>query len=514
MNKEHKTMTATERVNLTPTVERRDIIIVGSGFAGLGLGSALKRRGIEDFVIIERADDVGGTWRDNRYPGAACDVPSHLYSFSFRPNPEWSRVFSPQVEIQQYLRDTAREEGLLPHLRFGQELLESHWDEQAGVWWVTTTNSTFTCRVLITATGHLSDAKWPAVEGLAAFSGQLMHSAAWDDSLDVSGRRVGVIGTGASAIQIIPELAQQAEHLVVFQRSAPYVGPRHDRAYTEAEKRSFRRAPELIDRLRADFFWDNEARFVERQAVPALLDEIATVALDHLAAQVPDPELRAQLTPDYAIGCKRILKSNDYYPTFNRDNVTLETRPISRVEGDRVVFQDGQSQQLDVIVAATGFEATDLPIAHRVTGRNGARLSEQWATGMQAYRTTSVHNFPNMFVMNGPNTGLGHNSIIYIIESQIDYILGALEYMTTTDASVLEVTAEAETAFAEDLDARSQGTVWLTGGCSNWYVDPRNGRLTTVWPDFAHSFRQENSTFDPTPYVVRELAGAASEVVS
>lgn len=495
-------------------VEHHDVIIVGSGFAGIGMASQLRERGYTDFVIVERADDVGGTWRDNRYPGAACDVPSHLYSFSFRPNPNWSRVFSPQREIFGYLRDTVVERGLEDHLRLGEELLSARWDEGNEIWHVKTSRAAYTGRILVTATGHLSDPKLPNIAGLQDFAGSLFHSATWDEDTDLSGLRVGIIGTGASAIQIIPEVAAVAKNLVVFQRSAPYVTPRHDRAYSDAEKRSFERVPQLIEELRSELFWNNEARFVERLAVPALLADTARVALDHLASQVSDPELRAKLTPNYEIGCKRILKSNDYYPALARENVRVETVGIERVDGHDVVLADGARTELDVIISATGFEASDLPISYRITGRDEVLLADQWRTGMQAYATTTVHNFPNMFVMNGPNSGLGHNSIIYIIEAQIDYILGALHHMGKTGTSVLEVTREAEEEYASDLDARSQGTVWLTGGCHNWYVDERNGRLTTVWPDFAHAFRDENSIFSPEGYVEqaesdRDLVGAA-----
>ncbi|MET4638881.1 cation diffusion facilitator CzcD-associated flavoprotein CzcO [Mycetocola sp. 2940] len=493
-----------------PTEHDVEILIAGSGFAGLGIAAALKRSGREDFVIIERAGDVGGTWRDNRYPGAACDVPSHLYSFSFRPNPQWSRVFSPQAEIFGYLRETAREEGLLPHVKFHEELLQAEWIESDNSWRVRTSSSVYRARVLITATGHLSDPKMPAIEGLDGFTGTLFHSATWDESIDLAGKRVGVVGSGASAIQIIPELQKTAEKLVVFQRSAAYVTPRHDRSYSEAEKRAFKRAPRLISQMRSELFWANEARFVERQAVPRLLDEVTKVALDHLAAQVTDPQLRAALTPNYRIGCKRILKSNDFYPALQQDNVHLDTRGIARIEGSDIVLADGSRHELDVLVMATGFEASDLPIAHRVVGVDDTLLADQWKSGMQAYATTSVHNFPNLFIMNGPNSGLGHNSIIYIIETQVEYIMGALDHMDAEHVEVIEVTAEAEEAYAADLDARSQGTVWLTGGCENWYVDPRNGRLTTVWPDFAHTFREENAVFVASPYVLTPKMSAVA----
>lgn len=495
-------------------IQRHEYLIIGTGFAGIAMGAQLKRSGRHDFLILERAGDVGGTWRDNHYPGAACDVPSHLYSFSFRPNPTWSRIFSPQAEIQQYLRDTAEEEGLLEQIRFGRELVGADWDEATAEWVVRTSDGTFAARFLITATGHLSDPKYPDIAGLDQFDRPIFHSATWDDSLDLTGLRVGVIGSGASAIQIVPEMAKVASELVVFQRSPAYITPRHDRAYSKAEQRAFARAPELIEELRSELFWANEARFVERQAVPRLLEEVSQVALDHLGAQVSDPELRAKLTPEYRIGCKRILKSNDFYPALTEQHVTLETTGIDHAEAGAIVHVDGTRHELDVLVLATGFEAADLPIAHRITGRDGILLADQWQTGMQAYATTAVHNFPNLFIMNGPNSGLGHNSIIYIIEVQVEYIAAALDYTDAQGLTAIEVTREAEDAYAENLDQRSQGTVWLTGGCENWYVDPRNGRLTTVWPDFSHAFREENATFVPDAYRVvhaAELTAASAE---
>lgn len=484
-----------------------DVIIVGTGFAGLGMGAQLRRRGRTSFVLLERAQDVGGTWRDNHYPGAACDVPSHLYSFSFRKNPEWSRTFSPQPEILRYLRDAAHDEGLMPHIRFGAELLDARWDGRTGRWTVSTPRGTFTGKVLITAAGHLSDPKRPAIPGLDSFTGRVFHSAEWDHGCEVAGKRVGVVGSGASAVQIVPALAGTAAALTVFQRSAPYVTPRHDRAYSEIEKSTFRRLPERIDALRAELFWTNESRFVERQAVPTMLARISGVALAHLNAQVSDPVLRQKLTPDYQIGCKRILKSDDYYPALCRPDVTLETGGIARVEGDTVITEDGGRHRLDVLVLATGFEASDLPIAHRITGEDGVLLADQWRTGMQAYATTAVHGFPNLFIMNGPNSGLGHNSVVYVIESQTDYILGALEFMGRENIGALVVSAEAEEEYARGLDGRGRETVWMTGGCRTWYVDPRNGRLTTLWPDFAHAFREENSTFEPGPYTARRTPG-------
>lgn len=485
------------RANLTET----SIIVIGSGFGGLGVGAKLKQNGYDDFVILERAQDVGGTWRDNTYPGVACDVPSHLYSFSFLPNPEWTRVYSPGGEIQAYLRQCARETGLLPHIHFGAEMLNAQWDEDAQQWEVETPRGTWRGRYLITAAGVLSDAHMPSIPGLDGFTGTLFHSARWNHSSSLEGKRIGVVGSGASAIQIVPELAKAANELVVFQRHAPYIIPRPDRAYSATEKRMFARDPESIAALRSEIFWFGEAAFAQRRGIPRFLEEARDLALGHLAAQVGDQALRAQLTPDYEIGCKRILISNDYYPTFSRSNVTLETSALARVEDGRVVAASGRAYDLDVLVFATGFEVTEPPFALRVYGRSGGSLASRWNEGMQALDSITVSGFPNLFMINGPNTGLGHHSMVYIIEAQVDYILGALAFARDNAVAVLDPQRQAEDAYVDRLHRRSQGTVWLDGGCKSWYLDPTSGHLTVLWPDFAYAFRDENGTFKPGAYV-------------
>lgn len=482
------------------TMQPVDVIIIGTGFSGLAMGAQLKRRGQDSFVLLERANDVGGTWRDNQYPGAACDQPSHMYSLSFRLNPDWTSVFSAQPEIWEYLRATARGEHLMPHIRLNTEVQNAGWDERRQQWTVTTTTGTYTGRVLISAAGLLSEPKVPEIKGLDTFSGDLFHSARWDHQTSLVGKRVGVIGNGASGVQIIAEVAKEAGHLTVFQRTPHWIVPRADRDYTEAEKGMFRKDPEAMQRLRTSMFWENEERFAQRAAIPSLLAKATEVALKHLEAQVPDPELRAKLTPDYEIGCKRILKSSDYYPALSRSNVTLATGGIQHIESDAVITPDGTRHQLDALVLATGFEATDLPIAKRIHGRGGRSLSERWANGAEAYKTTSIHGFPNLFVLGGPNTGIGHNSQVYMFEAQIEHVLGALSHMTDNRIHALEVTTAAEDEFRDSLDRRAATTVWLTGGCNTWYIDPRSGRLTTLWPDYSHTFQEEIAPFDPTDY--------------
>ena len=495
------TASATQALTDQPqrTAAHAKIAIIGSGFAGLGLAIQLRRRGEHDFIVLERAGDVGGTWRDNTYPGAACDIQSHLYSYSFRPNPDWTRVYATQPEIHAYLREAAVDEGVMPHIRFGAELLESRWQADAGHWALETTVGSFTADFVVTAAGHLSDPKLPAITGLERFAGTMFHSAQWDHSFEAEGKRIGVIGSGASGIQIVPELAKAAAQLTVFQRSAPYVIPRVDHEYSDAQKSMFRRMPETAQALRDELYWGNEARFPQRRGIADFIAKIEATALDHLHGQVPEGDVRDKLTPDYMIGCKRILISNDYYPTFLRDNVTLETSGIVEVTETGIHTNDGDVE-LDALVLCTGFEAADLPITHRVFDAEGRSMAESWTQGGAAYACSTVAGYPNLFIMNGPNSGLGAGSIIYIIESQIRYILGALEHMAEVDASTIEITQEAQDAFIASVDARAEDTVWLNGGCYSWYVDHRYGRLTTVWPDFMTKFRREAGTFHPDEY--------------
>lgn len=493
----------------TGTVERVRVAIVGSGFSGVGMAIKLKQQGEDSFVVLEREAALGGTWRDNTYPGAACDIQSHLYSYSFMPNPRWSRVYAPQGEILEYIQDCARKGGIEPHMRFNSEMLSAEWDESRGLWVIETLSGIYEAQVMISAAGHLSDPKYPAIEGIESFEGTIFHSARWDHEAELEGKRIGVLGTGASAIQIVPEMAKIAGELTVFQRSAPYVVPRMDREYTEAEKGMFERLPETAKDLRRELFWGNEARFPQRRGIPAFIDKVTGLALGHLENQVPDPELRAKLTPDYSVGCKRILISNVYFPTYLQQNVTLETTGIERIEGNRVMLKDGSFHELDVLIVSTGFEASDLPISYLIRGANGSLLSDHWAGGEQAYACSTVNGFPNLFIMNGPNSGLGAGSIIFIVECQIDYILGALAAMDERGASRLEVRLDAENDFVDMIERKAKGTVWVDGGCKSWYVDQRNGRLTTIWPDFMTHFRQFNGVFAAEAYEfasVRELA--------
>lgn len=482
------------------------VLIIGAGFAGLGMGIKLLHSGRENFVILERRPDVGGAWYDNNYPGIACDVPSHFYSFSFITKPDWSRIFSPGGEIQQYMRKCAEDEGLIPYIKFNSDMVESRWNAEKEHWVIKTQDETYVCKILITGTGHLADSHTPNIEGLDTFTGDFFHSAEWDHSIDLKGKRIGVVGSGASAIQIVPEMQKIASELVVFQRSAPYMNLRNDHIFTDAEKRTFERNPDVLDHFRSHVFWFGESQFSQRRLIPQFFDEAMKVALGHMESQVSDPELRKKLTPNYALGCKRRLSSSAYYPAVSSKNTTVEATALTRVEGNMAYGSSGEGYEVDALIFATGFEAVRPPFAKRIFDGEGLSLDEHWEKGMQGYDSVAVAGYPNLFLINGPNTGLGHNSTVYMIEAQVEYILGALTHFEEHKTTVIEVKREAEDEYMDHLQALATGSVWLDGGCKSWYVDDRSGRLTLIWPDFAHSFREENGTFNPEGYTSTAIA--------
>jgi cation diffusion facilitator CzcD-associated flavoprotein CzcO len=475
------------------------IAIIGTGFAGLGMAIRLKQQGHDDFVLLERAGDVGGTWRDNSYPGCQCDVPSHLYSFSFAPNPGWSRTFSHQQEIWDYLRDCTRRFDITPHIRFDHDVREAAWDDEAGIWRLETAQGSLTADVVVSGAGGLSEPSFPDVPGLESFEGEAFHSAQWNHDFDLKGKRVAVVGTGASAIQFVPRIQPQVESLHVFQRTPPWVLPHPDRSITKRERRIYRRFPFAQKLVRSAIYWARETFVIYflHTRFAALPERIGR---RHLAKQVPDRELRRKLRPAYRFGCKRPLISNDYYPSLTRPNVDVITHGIAEVRGNTVVAADGSEREVDAVIFGTGFRIQDMPVLDRVRGRDGRTLRELWNPSMQAYAGTTIAGLPNFFMLLGPNTGLGHNSVVFMIEAQIAYVVDALRTMDARNWAQIEVREDAVREYNADVQDRLRDTVWTAGGCASWYHDA-SGRNTTIWPGPSFRFRERIRRFDPAPYV-------------
>ena len=446
------------------------VAIAGSGFGGLGTAIRLAQSGFQDFVVLERSSDVGGVWRDNTYPGCACDVESHLYSFSFARNPGWTRTFSPQHEIWSYLRACAERFGVLPRIRFDHEILAASWDDDAQRWRLETSHGTFTADFLVAAVGALSDPSIPALAGIETFAGIAFHSARWDHDHELHGKRVAVIGTGASAIQFVPAIQPRVAGLKLFQRTPPWIVPRRDHALGDLERRILGRsnAAQWLKRARIYAFRELMAlAFFDTRA--AKLTQ--RLAMKHLERSVRDPVLRAKLTPTYAMGCKRILLSDDYFPAVAKENVEIVTDGIAEIRPEGILTKSGVLHEVDTIIFGTGFQVQKYPFAERVRGRAGETLAETWKDGMSAHLGTTVAGYPNLFLLQGPNTGLGHTSVITMIESQIEHIVNALRYADRHGTTSLEPRAAAQAAFVAEVDAKMKGTVWTSGGCSSWYLD-------------------------------------------
>ncbi len=494
----------------TTLPERVRTLVVGAGFAGLGAAIKLDEHGFSDFVVLERGDTVGGTWRDNTYPGAACDVPSQLYSFSFAPNPEWSRSFSPQPEIQAYLERTAERSGVLDRFRFGVTVEDMNWDEEDQVWHVSTSAGDVVAETVVTGSGGLSEPKQPQIEGIDDFRGEIFHSARWNHDFDLTGKRVAVIGTGASSIQIVPEIAKQVAHLDVYQRTAPWVMPRHDRAYSPVERFGFRHVPLLQKAYRTGIYWGRETFVPGFTVNPKLAYPAQRMALQNIERGIADPDLRKAVTPDFQIGCKRILISNTYYPALAQEHVDLVTDGIVAITPTGIVTADGTEREVDAIIVATGFHTTEQPIAQHIKGRGGRTLGDTWSEhGQAAYKGTTIAGFPNLFQIVGPNTGLGHSSMVFIIESQIAYVISALQQMGQREIATVEPRPEAQQAWNDDIHRRMQRTVWSTGGCASWYLDA-HGRNTTLWPRTTFKFRELLRSFDLDQYVVTPQVGSTT----
>ena len=505
-----QTTSSPDRHPAAPLPAHVDIAIVGSGFAGLAAAVRLKqaRRG---FVILERAGDLGGTWRDNDYPGCACDVPSHLYSFSFALNPNWSRAFSPHDEIFEYLRRTATDFGIADRISYDTTVLEARWDDATRRWMLRTTKGELTANVLIAGTGGLSEPSIPEVPGLEAFEGTTFHSATWNHDHDLNGERVAVIGTGASAIQFVPHVQRVAGHMTLFQRTAPWILPRRDRGIGRRERWVYRHVPFAQRIVRTLIYWGRETWVIGFQR-PNLMRLPEKQALRYLRKQVPDPELRTKLTPRFRLGCKRVLLSNDYYPALTRPNVDVVTDRIVEVLPRAIVTEDATGSRkehpVDTIIFGTGFHVTDPPVAAHVFDGAGRSLADHWAEdGMAAFHGVTIAGFPNLFFLVGPNTGLGHNSIVLMIETQVRYVVDALKQMERRGIVAIEPHRDVQQRYNEKLQARLRGTVWNAGGCASWYLDPA-GRNTTLWPTFTFSFRRELRRCDLDNYVKHRNLGS------
>ncbi|TDD36216.1 NAD(P)/FAD-dependent oxidoreductase [Actinomadura sp. KC06] len=464
------------------------IVVIGSGFAGLGMAIRLKQAGFHDFMILEKSDALGGTWHDNTYPGCACDVPSHMYSFSFELNPGWTRMFAPQPEIRAYMERTADKYRVREHIRFGAAVDSMEYDDAARRWNVTLADGTvLTPKAVVSGIGALHVPSFPDLPGIERFRGTAFHSAEWDHSYDLAGKRVAVIGTGASAIQFVPRIAERAEELVVFQRTPPWIQPKPDFAIPAPVRMAFKKIPGAARAFRGGIYWALEARAIGFTIDPRLSGPQERLARRHIENQIADPELRAKVTPDYTIGCKRILLSSDYYPALARPNVELETSGIAEVREHSIVTEDGREHEVDCIIYGTGFKVTDALTDLRVTGRDGVKLQELWADGIEAHRGTTIPGMPNFFMLLGPNTGLGHNSVVFMIEVQIQHVLSCLRLMQERGADTIEPKPGASRRFNDRLQRRLRRAVWNEGGCDSWYLDDQ-GVNRTLWPGHTFEF--------------------------
>jgi cation diffusion facilitator CzcD-associated flavoprotein CzcO len=478
------------------------IAIIGAGFAGIGAAIRLRQAGIDSFTIFERAAEIGGTWRDNTYPGAACDVPSHVYSLSFEPNPDWSRRFASAEEIQGYLLGLVAKHDLRRHLRLDTTIVEARFDDARGRWTLTDSRGgTFTARVVLACMGGLIDPALPPIPGITAFSGRIMHTARWDNSYDLAGKRVAVIGTGASAVQVVPSIAPAVASLTVFQRTPAWVVPKMDKAYSARARRLFARFPLALRLSRALKYWNSElwgpVVFLD---APRLSQLGQQASLAHLRAQVRDPRLRERLTPTFQFGCKRILISDDYWATFERDNVELVTAPIAGIGAAGITTTDGTIRGFDTIIFATGFELNFTKAPFPVRGLGGQLLDETWKDGAVAYKGLSVSGFPNWFIMMGPNTGPGHTSVLVYTEAQIAHALQAIRRIKNEGLRYVHVRRDVQDRYNARLQRRMKHMVWSTG-CTSWYLS-KDGANHTLYPGFAAEYVARARRFRPSEYEI------------
>jgi cation diffusion facilitator CzcD-associated flavoprotein CzcO len=477
------------------------VVVIGTGFSGMGMAIQLRKDGRDDFVILEKADDFGGTWRDNTYPGCACDIQSHMYSFSFEQKADWSRSFAPQAEIWDYMLGVARKWGLPSYTRFGTEVTSARWDAEESRWYVDTgSGDTYVGQFLVAGTGALHIPSIPALPGIETFGGPAFHSAQWDHDVDLTGKRVAVIGTGASAIQFVPEIAPDVAELTLFQRTAPWIMPKPDHGIAPAVQTAFSKVPGALRGYRGLLYWLNESRGLAFNGHQGIMKVASKLAAWNIRRAVKDPALVKKLTPDYVMGCKRVLVSNDYYRVFNRDNVHLDTDGVAEVRGNTIVSRDGGEREVDVIIYGTGFHVTDAFSYLDVTGLDGRNLGKDWAdNGINTHLGINVAGFPNLFFLLGPNTGLGHNSVVFMIESQIRYVADAIRLVGKHGATALDVRQSAQDEFNREIQHKLAEGVWTKGGCQSWYLDAK-GVNRTIWPGFTWRYWLRTRRVDPTNF--------------
>ena len=477
------------------------IVIVGSGFGGIGMGIQLKKAGIDSFLIIEREDEIGGTWRDNTYPGVACDVPSYVYSFSFEPNPNWSRMFAEGPEIQDYLLHCVEKHGLRQHMQFNTEISKATYDDVSGNWdLLTDKGEHLKARVVISAVGGLTDPALPNISGIDSYQGELFHTARWDHKAELKDKKVAVIGTGCSAVQVVPNIAADVKELTVFQRTAAWVLPKYDSVISERTKILLAKWPLLQKALRGTLKWGSEALgpflILDSEKLSSVFE---WAAKRNLNKGIKDPELRKKLMPTFQFGCKRMIISSDFYPALEKENVSLETSGIAKFVKNGIVAKDGMEYDFDAVILATGFDLGLTSAPFDVTGAEGRSLDEAWAEGAVAYKGVSVSGFPNWFSIMGPNTGPGHTSVIIYTEAQIDYIVQAIQYIKTNNLKCVDVKQAIQNDYNEGLQNRMQYTVWTSGSCSSWYLN-EDGSNRALYPGFAHEYTARIRTFDPIEY--------------
>ncbi|MCH9827975.1 MAG: NAD(P)/FAD-dependent oxidoreductase [Gammaproteobacteria bacterium] len=482
-----------------------DVLVIGTGFSGLCMAIKLKEDGVRNFLVLEKSDEVGGTWRDNTYPGCACDVPSHLYSFSFEPKPDWSRMFAQQPEIFSYLRHCANKYGLRPYIRFGKQVVKAAYDDDSELWHLTTADGeVFSARTVVSGMGALHVPAYTSAPGRERFAGKSFHSAQWDHDYDLSGKRVAVIGTGASSIQFVPQIAGKVASLTLFQRTPPWIMPKPDRRISEREQARFRRWPILQRLRRSALYVELESRVLGFTISPKLMTLVEKIARAHIRRQIADPVLRDKVTPDYTIGCKRVLISNDYYPALTRDNVDVITGGIREITERGVVDAQGVEHEVDTIIYGTGFRVQELVERGTIVGRQGLDIVDAWPEGPEAFLGINVAGFPNFHFLLGPNTGLGHNSMVYMIESQVQYVRDALKKMRKQKLRSIEVRPEAQREFNANIHEQLSGAVW-SSGCKSWYIN-EHGRNTTLWPGFTFRYRKRTRHIDLGKYQLEPIA--------